>query len=185
VPFMVVLLVLVIAVTTYIVKMPRQSEWVARSRMIIEPARNESTTEGAYALDVLSRKGVMATYAALVDSSRVRDEAMDDVVIPAAKRDGLRTSASASSATQVVTTEVRGKSRNDVARLAFSLRNRGIDLINELGGPYKARAVDAPEQIFFDNGIKLIPFFALVAVWSVGVTLIVFLLRRNREPALD
>lgn len=180
-PLLAVMIVFCVGAASFVIWPVQKSEWVAKVRAVVEPSASQDSPDLAYQLDVLSRRGIMSTFAGLVDSPSVQAAAKRDVERALGERSDARITASGSRDTAVITITVRSDRRDVARRTASAVRRHGIRYVNGLDALYRVRAVSAPGQVTFDTGLLLQPVLALLSVWGLGVAALVWLVRRGRE----
>lgn len=162
----------------------RSADWVAQVRANVEPTNPESSRLGAYQLDVLSRKTLMPTFAALVGSRRVTVAATRDVGLTRSERDTITVTTTGSQNSSLITVEVAATKRSTAVELARAIRQQGTQYVNGLGEPYQIRAVDTPAQVTFEQTLLIGRLGQIVVMWSIAALMIGWVLHRGRRSRL-
>jgi capsular polysaccharide biosynthesis protein len=181
-PLLAVAMVCCVGAASFAIWPVQKSDWVAKVRAVVEPSESKETSPAyAYELDVLSRQGVMPTFAGLVQTRDVLTAAQRDVRRELGPDIDATVTATSARFTAVITVTVRSDRRDVAAAMADAIRRHGVRHINKLKSLYTARAVSAPGQVIYDRGILVQRAGALAVVWSLGVLGFVWLVRRSRR----
>lgn len=122
----------------------RSDRYEAKAPLVI--ATSDALAEPSnvnYAQDVLSRGTVTATFAELLGSGRLHDEALDQAGVAPADASSYGLSAAASPEADVVTVFVIGPDPNTAAEIADAVADIGVGYFDDLYPLYQVNVVQA------------------------------------------